>query len=75
MDDVDEELEELRDDLTIAKSIFTLERSVVPVPTSEDNVQAGIITCMRCGCALLVDNADTFDVRRLHLDWHEANGI
>lgn len=31
-----------------------------------------IISCRRCGAALLVDEADDFDVKELHDRWHEG---
>lgn len=37
-----------------------------------EGARVGIITCLRCGAALLLDPLDEFDVRALHSSSHDA---
>lgn len=35
-----------------------------------EGARVGIVTCRRCGAALMLDQRDTFNVKSLHDQWH-----
>lgn len=41
---------------------------------AENGERIGLVNCLRCGASILLDPADEVDTRRLHIDWHQANG-
>lgn len=56
-------------DDAIAAIVFTRMRQLEPISDVLD-LEVGIVTCLVCGAGLLIDDADTVDVRRIHMDWH-----
>jgi hypothetical protein len=40
---------------------------------SAEGARVGLVTCRRCGAALLIDPADDFDVIQRHDEWHVRN--
>lgn len=40
-----------------------------------EGARVGLVTCLRCGAALLVDPWDRFDVLRLHEQWHASQEV
>lgn len=47
---------------------YTKARAVVG-----EGARIGIITCLDCGAALVLDPNDDFDVVALHDNWHTTN--
>lgn len=48
---------------------YTRMRQLEPISDVLD-LEVGIVTCMLCGAAILLDPADSFDMRALHTAWH-----
>lgn len=40
---------------------------------SAEGARVGLVTCTRCGAAVLLDPRDTFQPQVRHREWHEEN--
>lgn len=46
-------------------------RETMATTLPAEGARIGIVTCLACGAALLLDPRDDFDVVELHRRWHE----
>lgn len=44
-----------------------------PRGVAAEGARIGLMTCLRCGAALLIDPDDTFDPAFVHRRWHEVS--
>lgn len=42
-------------------------------PFAAEGARVGIMSCLSCGAAILIDPGDEVDMAALHLRWHEEN--
>lgn len=41
-------------------------------PFAAEGARVAIVTCKSCGCALLIDMSDDFNVLETHAEWHRS---
>ena len=52
------------------RSKVTIEQFTSATAIQAEGARVGIVTCSRCGAAILLDPRDSFDTLKMHDDWH-----